>query len=370
MTTSLFPGIGAALWMLLGALPVAALAGVPSEPAGAPVAAVAASALTLKEAEQLLRQADRALLRPPAALPVVHTEGTLPTAAGYKLAVQAKADWIAMAALASAYAVAHAADPSGARAARYRDGYEQYLSSWLDVYNISGNPIDESGLGHWLLAFRVAGQALTVPTQQRMRAFACKLSARYQQRMPPSRGTSTNNWQSHRVKLAVMGALTCSTPALVNGAQQLFEEQVRANLAPSGQSIDFAQRDALHYVVYSLEPLVEAALFASFDERPLYRYTGPQGQSIARGLEWLLPYASGQRTHEEFVHSSVPFDKARADAGVAGYSGLFKPELARHLYWLAAQLDIRWAATSQDLGIHSIVHRAAWQIIKSARTDP
>ena len=351
MKISLGYGISIAVLMLSGALPVAAVAEEPGVPA---------TTLTAKESEQLLRHADRALLRPPAAMPVVHTEGTLPTTAAYKLANQAKADWIAMVALAGAYAVAHTLEPSGANAARYRDGYEQYLTNWLDVYIISGNPIDETGLGHWLLAFRLAGQALTAPTQQRMRAFACTLSARYQQRTPPSRATSTNNWQSHRVKLAVMGALTCATPALVNGAQQLFEEQVRANLAPSGESIDFAQRDALHYVVYSLEPLVEAALFASFYDRPLYSYTAPQGQSIARGLEWLLPYASGQRTHEEFVRSTVPFDKARADAGVAGYSGPFKPELARHLYWLAAQLDTRWAATSQALGVNSVVHRAAW----------
>lgn len=308
----------------------------------------------------MLRQAERALLRPPTPLPVVHTEGTLPTAPGYQLAVQAKADWIAMAALAGAYAVAHAADPASTSAARLRDGYEQYLSNWLNVYNISGNPIDETGLGHWLLAFRVAGQALSPPTQQRMRAFACKLSARYQLGTPPSRKTSTNNWQSHRVKLAVMGALTCADPVLVKGARQLFEEQVRANLAPSGESLDFAERDALHYVVYSLEPLVEAALFASFYELPLYAYTGPQGQSVARGLQWLLPYASGQLTHEEFARSTVAFDKARLDAGVAGFSGPFKPELARHLYWLAAQLDSRWAETSQALGIHSVVHRAAW----------
>lgn len=354
MKISFLRGISMALLMLTGASPVVVVAGELGEPG------VPSTALTLKESEQLLRQAERALLRPPAALPVVHTEGTLPTVAGYQLAVQAKADWIAMAALASAYAAAHAADPASASAARLRDGYELYLSNWLDVYNISGNPIDETGLGHWLLAFRVAGQALSAPTQQRMRAFACKLSARYQQRLPRSRGTSTNNWQSHRVKLAVMGALTCAEPALVKGAQQLFEEQVQANLAPSGESIDFVQRDALHYVVYSLEPLVEAALFASFYELSLYAYTGPQGQSVARALQWLLPYASGERTHEEFVRSTVPFDKARLDAGVAGFSGPFKPELARQLYWLAAQLDTCWAPTSQALGINSVVHRAAW----------
>ena len=326
-------------------------------------AATATASLTAKESEQLQRLAELALRQLPSPRAVVHTEGQLPSAAGYQQAVQAKADWSAMLALASAYAVVHAADPASAAAVRFRDGYALVLSRWLDVYRISGNPIDETGLGQWLLAFRVAGDALDLPLQQRMRSFACALSERYQQSTPRHKSTSSNNWQSHRVKLAVIGAFTCAAPGLVSGALELFKAQIQQNLLPTGESIDFKQRDALHYVIYSLEPLVEAALFASFYDVPLYAYAAPQSQSLERSLQWLLPYVNGERKHEEFVHSTVAFDKARAAAGVAGFTGVFKPEKAKQLYWLAAQLDNpRWAATSQALGVAPLAVRAAWLV--------
>ena len=35
-----------------------------------------------------------------------------------------------------------------------------------------------------------------------------------------------------------------------------------------------------------------------------------------RGEDWLLPFASGERTHEEYVHTSVKFDLQRRGAGL------------------------------------------------------
>jgi hypothetical protein len=243
---------------------------------------------------------------------------------------------------------------------RYLDRYAQYLDAWLATYHISGNPIDETGLGDWLLAYRAAGDALPPALAQRMRAFACELSSRYQQGQPRGRATSTNNWQSHRVKLAVMGAFACGDLALIDGAVRSFDRQIRDNLLPSGEAIDFYQRDALRYVVYSIEPLLEAALFAQQHGRALFGIVGPQGQSIGRTLDWLAPYARGERLHDEFVHSQVKFDAERAAAGVPGFSGVFDPTTARYAYWLAAQLDARWAPLAATLGALPAARRAPW----------
>ena len=302
--------------------------------------------------EQLQKAVARTMSKAPDPLPVVHVEGTLPTLESYKRANESRRDWALMADLASLYAVN--------RERRYLDRYEFYLASWLDVYRISGNPIDETALGDWMLAYRMAGGALSSSVRSRMRVFACDLSERYLRQPPPNRKTSTNNWQSHRVKLAVMGALVCGDSGLIDQASTLFKQQVDNNLLASGESVDFFERDALHYVVYSVEPLLEAALFSSFYERPLHQYVGPGGQSISRTLEWLLPYARGERTHEEFVRSTVRFDAERAAVGVQGFSGLFDPGKARYSYWLASRLDNRWTETSVSIGLPRASLRAPW----------
>jgi hypothetical protein len=315
---------------------------------------VADLSLPTDEQVALLRAATAALERSPDPLPVVHVEGTLPTLPTYQRALQARKDWGSISVLANAYAMD--------REPRYLDGYARYLAAWLDVYRISGNPIDETALGDWLLAYRSAGATLPPALGQRMRLFACDLAVRYTQPQPPSRVTSTNNWQSHRVKLAVMGTHVCGKPALIAQAEAAFATQIQDNLLPSGESIDFAQRDAIHYVVYSVEPLLEAALFAHQQGRALFAITGPKGQSLNRTLDWLAPYARGDKTHEEFVHSQVRFDAQRAAAGVPGFAGPFSPKKAQLIYWLAAQLDAKWLELSKKLGSPSITQRASWLV--------
>ena len=238
---------------LLVALSFACLLGTPGcsvsdkiDPASFPsprsIEKVAELSLPADERAVLLRAADAALERSPDPLPVVHTEGTLPTAPSYPRALQAKKDWGSISALANAYAMN--------REPRHLDGYARYLAAWLDVYKISGNPIDETALSDWLLAYRSAGAALAPDLRQRMRQFACDLADRYTQPQPASRKTSTNNWQSHRVKLAVMGAHFCGKPALIAESEAAFARQIQDNLLPSGPTVDFAERDAIHYVVY------------------------------------------------------------------------------------------------------------------------
>ena len=351
-------------WALV-ALPMACLLGTAGcatpgkvEPASfsAPPAVETAADLSLPADERaaLLRAAAAALERRPDPLAVVHVEGTLPTVPAYQRALQARKDWGSISVLANAYAMNR--DP------RHLEGYARYLAAWLDVYRISGNPIDETALGDWLLAYRSAGAALPPVLAQRMRQFACNLAVRYTQPQPTSRKTSTNNWQSHRVKLAVMGAHVCGKSALIAEAEAAFAIQIQDNLLPSGESIDFAERDAIHYVVYSVEPLLEAALFARPQGRSLFAITGRSGQSIGRTLDWLAPYARGDKTHEEFAHSRVRFDAQRAAAGVPGFSGPFSTKKAQSTYWLAAQLDAKWGELSKQLGSPSITQRASWLV--------
>jgi len=302
----------------------------------------------------LLRAADAALAHNPAPLAVIHVEGTLPTVPAYQRAMQARQDWNALAVLAASFALR--------RERQYLDGYGRYLAAWLDVYRISGNPIDETGLGDWLLAFRAAGADLPTGLAGRMRQFAADLATRYTQAQPGNRKTSTNNWQSHRAKLAVMGARAGGDASLVARAESVFARQIADNLLPGGETVDFAERDALHYVVYSLEPLLEAALFSQLSGQSLFQRAGPQGQCLSRSLAWLAPFARGEQTHEEFVHSTVRFDAQRAAAGVAGFAGPFLPHAAQRTYWLAARLDAQWQPLSDQLGKPWITQRIGWMV--------
>ena len=153
---------------------------------------------------------------------------------------------------------------------------------------------------------------MPVKTRNASSAFISKMVTGYiadiDKQKRPLTGTYRNNWQSHRIKLISMGAFTIDDRKLINAAQRLYVEHIGDNIALDGSTVDFGERDALHYVTYDLQPLVTAALAARRHNRNWLSERAPSGATLAAALNWLTPYALGTRTHEEFVHSSVPFD--------------------------------------------------------------
>nr|WP_244197969.1 alginate lyase family protein [Caballeronia ptereochthonis] len=275
----------------------------------------------------------------------LHTEGTLPHEGIHDESVEAEKDLDLMRDAALAWRV------TGDE--RYLRLVDRFLFAWTTTYQPSFNPIDETNFESLILAYDLTASALPVKTRNAANAFITKMVTGYVADMDkqprPLTGTYRNNWQSHRVKLVAMGAFTIDDRKLIDAAQRLFVEHIGDNIAPDGSTVDFAERDALRYVTYDLQPLVTAALAARRHNRNWVAERAPSGATLAEALNWLTPYALGTRTHEEFVHSSVPFDAKRREAGLPGFSGPWDPKNASELYYLAARMDGRYAPVALRL---------------------
>ena len=294
-------------------------------------------------AQSVIRAANAAARREPHAIARVHTEGTLPHQGIYDQSREAMRDWPAMRDLALGFALT--GDETYLRAVT------RYFAAWLDVYRASLNPIDETGLDNVILAYDLVGKWLPDDRRQKMAELMRALATGYLAVQPNTRkGTTVNNWQSHRVKLITLSAFALNDPGLIKSAQRAFQAQLDYNLRPDGSTVDFEQRDALHYVVYDLEPLLMAALAANAHGLDWYRMNGRHGASLETALQWLEPYAAGERTHEEFAHTTVEFDRTRAKAGLPGFSGRWDPKISAILYQLAGRLNPRWTTLATQLG--------------------
>jgi len=329
------------LWLLLPAPAPAA------EPAFALVNPGEAEALARQKPSaaraQAIRFADRVLGRLPHAMTRVHVEGTLPHHGIHDESREALRDFPA------ARDLALAARLTGD--ARYGQAAARFIAAWTETYRPSFNPIDETGFDALILAFDLLPDVEKAPLAEPARRFWRTLAKGYLDRMPTLEGgTATNNWQSHRVKLATLAAFAAGEPDLVARARQAYAAQLAANLRPDGSCIDFAQRDAIHYVVYDLEPLAAAALAARRHGEDWYALAAPSGAALPRSLDWLAPYADGRLRHAEFLHTTVRFDEERREAGLAGFAGDFDAKAARDLFAMAARLDARYAALSRKLG--------------------
>lgn len=297
-------------------------------------------------ARHILAAAEKQLDVRPHAVAHVHTEGTLPHQGIRDESIAAERDWPLMRQAALAWRLS--AD------ARYLRQVDDYLKAWTGTYQPDFNPIDETNLDALIDAYVLTSSGLPAATRDATRAWLRALGEGYIRRIEafhdPKPGTATNNWQSHRVKLVTLAAAALGDPAMLKKARELFEHQIADNIRPDGEVIDFTERDALHYVVYDLQPLVAAALAAKpFGDGDWLHYASPQGASLAKALDWLRPYAMGEKIHEEFVHTQVKFDRDREQAGEKGYSGRWDPKSAASLYWLAAALAPDYLPVAQHL---------------------
>jgi hypothetical protein len=296
----------------------------------------------LKPALKIFSNADSALANTPSPMPRVHTEGTLPHKGIRDESIAAERDWGHMLDFALAYRL------SGDR--KYLDAETRFLGAWMAVYKTSLNPIDETPLDQVVIAFDLTRGDLPEDLQARTISLLRTMAEGYLGFVESHQDhRNAENWQSHRIKLATLAAYAVDDPMLIRRARRVFQVQIGANIRPDGSVEDFYKRDALHYVTYDLEPLEMAALAAQTHGQDWFHFKSPEGSSLVSAVDWLLPYATGKKTHEEFVHSTVGFDAARNQAGEKGYSGQWDPQNSLRTLALAAALDPDYLKPLQTL---------------------
>ena len=278
----------------------------------------------------VIKDATDDLHHPPTPLARLHTEGTLPHQGIYDESLAAAKNFDALLDLSVAFRL------TGDE--RFLQQADAYFAAWFPLYHSNANPIDETGFDRAIFAYDLTRPMLRPATQTAFNGFLTELATSYLTALenPKKMG---DNWQSHRAKLAVLASYALGDAGLIARAERGFFAQIAQNIRPDASVLDFEKRDALHYVTYDLEPLSVACLAAKAHGQDWFHKAPAGGASVAQAVDWLLPYARGEKTHEEFVHSVVSFDAIRLHAGVHGFSGPWERVNAIHLLALDAALE-------------------------------
>jgi hypothetical protein len=304
-------------------------------------------------AQDVISKAKAALARPPGAIPKLHTEGTLPGKGIREISLKAKQDQPIVLNLALAWRL------TGDRA--YLDQAGRYLEAWADIYEPSFNPIDETGFDTLLMAYDLTEADLPAATRAKVDKLWRGMASGYLDAMDAKPKNFETNWQSHRVKLAAMAAFQTGDAKLIDRARAAFRAQITANLRADGTVFDFHERDAIHYVTYDLDPLMMAALSAKAHGEDWFTWKSPVGASLPGALDWLAPYAKGEKVHVEFANSKIQFDRDRAAAGQKEYAPHpWDVSNGVGTYALASLMDPRYRALRDDLVVRTGKRPAAW----------
>jgi hypothetical protein len=192
----------------------------------------------------------------------------------------------------------------------------EYILAWSRVNRPDGDPINESIFEYLIVAYDILrpqfaqNDRAAVDGWLRNRAIMLWNDPRHH----------TENWQSHRLKIVGMIATILEDQALWKTVEDGFRKQMDVSFLPNGESTDFKLRDALHYHLYSVSPLLELACVAHERGHDWYNYQAPSAASLKLAVDFIEPYALGEKTHVEFAHSTVKFDHTRAQAGESEYA--------------------------------------------------
>ena len=227
---------------------------------------------------------------------------------------------------------------------KFLDKADEFLLAWAKVNKATEDPINETKIEDMVTAYDLIRNDIkpedktTIDAWMHSKADA-QLESKYAK---GSKGTAINNWNSHRIKIITIIAYTLHDTSYNSAITRELEKQLNINLNPDGTTHDLIERDAFHYQTYDLEPLLSACI-------AIYRATGKDyftwktanGSSIKNCVDYMVPFMTGEKMHPEFVKSTVPFDKKRAQNNEKGYAAgtLFEPKNGVNTLALAAYFD-------------------------------
>lgn len=231
------------------------------------------------------------------------------------------------------------------------------LTAWAQTYRPTGNPIDEFFFVPLLQAVDLVRGSMPAEDEAAVLAWTHAFSIAGDRFFAPKSNANkarANNWTARRLLIRAVASTVAGDQAARAQTPELLRGFVARNYLtdPSGKrdgrTFDFLQRDALHYHMAAVEPLVGLTLYTPDLVHP------PVRDAILSGLEFLRPFFLGQRQHIEFARTTVPFDLERRDAGNPVFANApWDPAHARVLLRLARATfpEIRgWTEALVDAG--------------------
>ncbi|QLE02664.1 alginate lyase family protein [Galbibacter sp. BG1] len=199
----------------------------------------------------------------------------------------------------------------------YVNKIKEFVLAWANTYKASGNPINENKLTPLFWSYAIYKDNFSADEKTIVDNWMLSIAKKEKDR----KSTPNNNWQSKRLK--IIGIIGCAldNEELKQFSLEGIKKYISSAYYPDGSSNDLKTRDAMHYHSSGIEPLLDMFInLQKFDSRfDQYSYTDEKGVSIEKAIIFMEPYLSGEKTHREWVNTTVALDKEKAEAGLKEY---------------------------------------------------
>lgn len=305
----------------------------------------------------LAKTAQPLLSARPNPLEVIHYEGLLNTDAR-RIATVAKLREMADVATLTRYWQA-SNDPKAA------DALMRFARAWSSTYRITGNDVNENKFTPLLVAYF---QLRPEHPDPQVDAWVSGLGERHARAVETS-DHLTNRYTKH-VRLTALCGLILDRPNWIGVSERGVRRFVTESLYADGTSRDLKARDTLTYHNSALRPILELLVITG--RRDLYSWQAAGGGSLKKSVEYVVPYALGEKQRREWLNSTVDLDRRRSEAGIEHYrrGRLFEPIQALPLMQEASLVDPSLSRVVRHLSPSNIAEISDWTALVRASLGP
>lgn len=243
---------------------------------------------------------------------------------------------------------------------------KRFITAWTSTYELTGNDVNENKFYPLLVAYLALRDEFEQEAREKVDAWVEDLGERHAKAVKQSRHF-TNRYTKH-VRLTALAGSILDRAAWRQAADEGIKRFVTQSLRADGSSYDFEHRDTLTYHGSALKPAIELAMLAGDQGRALYEWQSPDGGSLKKSVDFVIPYAMGEKTHKEWVNTKVELDRKRAAAGIEKYQPgrLYEPKSALELMELASFFDPALTRVIHHLHESEAERFPTWQTLVNA----
>lgn len=221
----------------------------------------------------------------------------------------------------------------------YARKIREYLLAWATTFVPTGNAINENKLAPLMHAWSLHRESHYGSAERDLvdAWFTGIMEKELEAARDPHK--RQGNWHTKRLRMAAFLGRAMRRPEWTQYARDGVKEFVENSLYPDGTSYDFERRDTLLYHMSALKPIFDVV--RTLGEPDLYYWESPVGSSIKKSVDFVVPFATGERTRREWVNSEVDLDRRRAESGLDKYEigKLFDPQDAIEFLDMAESFD-------------------------------
>lgn len=229
---------------------------------------------------------------------------------------------------------------------KYAAKAKEILISWSYSYQPTGNDVNENKLLTMFMSYFYLKKEFDLkPVWDLIESIANK------QIHLAEVNKKSGNRAAKRIKLVLLSGILLERKDFISWALEKYDSIHTSSLYYDGTSWDFLRRDALSYHVDGIQSLLEVCVLARELNYDLFTKENEGGGSLKKSIDFVIPYVLGEKTHREWINTTVELDKKRWSAGDTYYmpGKIWDPIESIDMFLLASIFDSKYLSIAESI---------------------